>query len=107
MRNGAIAPPIDDPLSKNAVASARSFLGNHSETALVAAGQFADSPMPSRNRNDRKLVKPCATEVTIEISEYQRTARLSPRLVPMRSKSRPNVACPKTYAVRKAMTILA
>src|SRR3954452_4344647 len=107
MRKGAIAPPIDEPLSNNAVASARSFLGNHSETALVAAGQFADSPSPSRNRNDRKLVRPCAAEVTIETIEYQRTVRVSPRLVPMRSKSRPKATCPNTYAARNAITILA
>src|SRR5213079_424328 len=37
--NGAIAPPTEDPLSKKAVAKARSCLGNHSETAFVAAGQ--------------------------------------------------------------------
>jgi hypothetical protein len=53
--NGATAPPIDDPLSKSAVASPRSCLGNHSETALVAAGQFADSPAPSRKRKNPKL----------------------------------------------------
>ncbi len=52
---GATAPPIEDPLSNRAVASARSRFGNHSETALVAAGQFADSPAPSKKRNVAKL----------------------------------------------------
>src|SRR4051794_7877903 len=107
MIKGAIAPPIDEPLSKNAVARARSFFGNHSETALVAAGQFADSPSPSRNRNARKVVKPCAAEVTTETIEYQRTVKVSPRLVPIRSRRRPNVACPNTYAARKAITMFA
>ena len=52
---GEIAPPSEDPLSKIAVASPRSRLGNHSDTALVAAGQLADSPAPSRKRNPEKL----------------------------------------------------
>src|SRR4051812_43069602 len=107
MRKGAIAPPRDEPLSKNAVASARSFFGNHSETALVAAGQLADSPNPRRKRNPRKLAKPCAAEVVIETIEYQRTLKVSPRRVPMRSRIRPNVACPNTYATRNAITIFA
>ena len=46
---------MDEPLSNRAVASARSRFGNHSETAFVAAGQFADSPAPSRKRNVAKL----------------------------------------------------
>src|SRR4051812_23606583 len=94
--NGETAPPIEEPLSKNAVASARSFFGNHSETALVAAGQFADSPSPSRKRHARKVPKPCAAEVTIDTMEYQRTLTVNPRLVPMRSRIQPNVACPNT-----------
>ena len=48
---GATAPPMEEPLSNKAVAKARLLLGNHSETAFVAAGQFADSPAPSRKRN--------------------------------------------------------
>ena len=35
-----MAAPIDDPLSKSATAHPLSRLGNHSETALVAAGQL-------------------------------------------------------------------
>ena len=46
---------MDDPLSNSAVAKARSRFGNHSETALVAAGQLADSPAPSKKRNVAKL----------------------------------------------------
>src|SRR5579872_5487074 len=101
--NGAIAPPIDDPLSKSAVANARSRFGNHSETALVAAGQFADSPAPRRKRNVAKLVKPRAREVDIEISEYQITVRVRPRRVPTRSIKRPKMLCPIVYATRKAI----
>src|SRR2546425_1879998 len=67
--NGAIAPPTDEPLSKSAVANPRSLLGNHSDTALVAAGQFADSPAPRRNRNKAKLRRPRAKGVSIDTKE--------------------------------------
>jgi hypothetical protein len=66
---GAIAPPMEEPLSKNAVAKARSRLGNHSETALVAAGQLADSPAPSKKRNPAKLKKLLASDVSIDTTE--------------------------------------
>src|ERR1700680_1338174 len=54
---GATAPPIEEPLSNSAVASARSRFGNHSETAFVAAGQLADSPAPNKKRKSAKGVK--------------------------------------------------
>src|ERR1700689_1444664 len=104
---GAIAPPIDDPVSKQAVASARSRFGNHSPTALVAAGQFADSPAPSKNRNVAKLTKPLANEVGMETIEYQITGSVSPRGVPMGSMRRPNTVCPIEYATRKAIAMFA
>src|SRR3989442_8888977 len=78
--SGAIAPPIDEPLSKSATAQPRSRFGNHSETALVAAGQFADSPAPSRKRKKAKLRNPTANEVNIAATEYQTTDRKSTRL---------------------------
>src|SRR5437867_10103748 len=102
--NGAMAPPTEDPLSKNAVANARSRLGNHSDTALVAAGQFADSPKPSRNRNAQKLRSPPAREVNIATAEYQSTEKVSPRRVPTWSISRPHTLCPIAYARRKEIT---
>ena len=89
-----MAPPTEDPLSKNAVANPRSRLGNHSETAFVAAGQFADSPAPSKKRNPAKLRKPVASEVSIETTEYQTTATVNPRRVPTRSTNRPHRAMP-------------
>ena len=60
-RAGASAPPIDDPLSKSATAHPLSRRGNHSETAFVAPGQFADSPSPRRKRQAAKLRKPPAS----------------------------------------------
>src|SRR5215471_5678380 len=92
---GAIAPPTDDPLSNNAVARPRSRFGNHSETALVAPGQFPDSPAPKRKRNVMKEYSPVAIEVRIDTSEYHDTERVSPRLVPMRSISLPTRARPR------------
>src|SRR5205814_8533064 len=92
-RNGAMAPPMDEPLSKSAVASPRSRFGNHSETAFVAPGQFADSPAPSRKRNAAKLRKPVASEVRTETTEYHSTENVSPRRVPIRSSSRRQSAC--------------
>src|SRR6476661_11209355 len=92
--SGAIAPPIDEPLSKSATAQPRSFFGNHSATALVAAGQFADSPAPRRKRKNAKLRKPPASDVSIAAIEYQMTVMVRPLRVPMRSIKRPERVCP-------------
>src|SRR5215469_8306605 len=105
--SGAIAPPTDEPLSKKAVASPRSCFGNHSETALVAAGQLADSDAPSKKRKPQKLKKPLAAAVATDTSEYETTLRLSPRRVPSRSISLPRTVWPIVYATRKAITIAA
>src|SRR5919106_3444865 len=82
---GATAPPMDEPLSNSATAQPRSFFGNHSATALVAAGQFADSPAPSRKRKNAKLRSPPASEVNIAAIEYQMTVIVRPLRVPIRS----------------------
>src|SRR5215470_13550165 len=103
MMNGAIAPPIEEPLSKRAVASPRSRFGNHSDTAFVAPGQFADSPAPSRKRNPVKLYQPFASDVRIETIEYHVTDSVNPRRVPIRSIKRPQSVCPSEYATRNAM----
>ncbi len=66
---GATAAPIEEPLSKSATAQPRSRRGNHSETAFVAAGQFAASPAPSRKRKPQKLSRPFAKEVSIAAIE--------------------------------------
>jgi len=42
--------PVFVPALKMPVANARSFLGNHSATALMAPGKFADSATPSNAR---------------------------------------------------------
>src|ERR1700746_2671802 len=104
MTKGAMAPPIEEPLSNSALAKARSCLGNHSDTALVAPGQLADSPAPSRNRKAAKLRKPVASEVAIEINEYHKTEMLSPRRVPTRSMNLPHAVWPTAYAMRKLIS---
>ena len=48
--SGAMIAPTFVPALKMPVASARSFLGNHSATDLIAAGKLADSPSPSAKR---------------------------------------------------------
>jgi len=82
-------------------------LGNHSETALFAPGQFADSPAPSRNRKNAKLLSPVAAEVSSETAEYHATLMVSPRRVPTRSINRPQTVCPMEYATRNAIAIFA
>ena len=48
--SGATTAPTFDPALKIPVARARSFLGNHSATVLIAAGKLPDSKTPSANR---------------------------------------------------------
>src|SRR5947209_15483282 len=89
---GATAPPTAEPLSNVATARPRSDSGNHSETALVAPGQLAASPAPSKNRNRAKLRRPMAAEVAMATSEYQSTAKERPRRVPSRTSSGPETS---------------
>src|SRR5271154_1626281 len=107
MTKGATAPPTEEPLSYKAAASPRSRFGNHSETALLAPGQLADSPAPSRKRNAAKLAMPVANGVSSETIEYHVTLMVRPSLVPRRSICRPQTVCPMEYATRNAMAILA
>src|SRR5215831_11566976 len=48
--SGVMIAPTFVPELKTPVASARSFLGNHSATALIEAGKLPDSPIPSKKR---------------------------------------------------------
>src|SRR5436190_13961326 len=66
---GATAAPIDEPLSNSATAQPLSRRGNHSETALVAPGQLADSPRPSRKRNPMNERSPLANDVSMAAVE--------------------------------------
>ena len=90
---GAMAAPTAEPLSKSATARPRSLFGNHSETALVAPGQLAASPLPNRNRKKAKLRSPTANDVNMAATEYQITLNCKPRRVPNLSSSRPATDC--------------
>src|SRR5690349_12639446 len=87
--SGARAAPIDEPLSNSATAQPLSRRGNHSDTALVAPGQLAASPAPSRNRNAANDFRPTANDVSIAAMEYQSTATDRPVRVPTRSSHLP------------------
>ena len=51
---GATIAPTLVPELNSAVANARSFLGNQSATALIAAGKLPPSPSPSATRAKKK-----------------------------------------------------
>jgi len=63
--NGATIAPMLVPELKMPVASARSFLGNHSAVDLIAAGKLPDSVRPNAPRTQMKpnvvLTSACAT----------------------------------------------
>src|SRR5256886_12609512 len=81
--------PVFVPALKMPVASARSFLGNHSATALMAPGKFADSATPSRARaaENRAVVRANACAMAARL--HATTAAANPRRTPIRSNSRP------------------
>lgn len=58
--------PTFVPALKIPVASARSFLGNHSATVLMLAGKTPDSPKPNADRAITKLVKELPMACPIE-----------------------------------------
>src|SRR2546421_6743751 len=101
---GAMAAPIDEPLSNSATAQPRSLRGNHSLTALVAPGQLADSPNPSKKRNEISDLNPTVSDVSAATIEYHVTLVISPTRVPTRSRNLPDAICPTPYARRKAIS---
>src|SRR6266403_4835691 len=66
MNRGVIIAPTLVPALKIPVASARSFFGNHSATALMLAGKTAASPKPRATRETAKLVSEFPSAVPIE-----------------------------------------
>src|SRR5437867_1281558 len=94
-RRGVTIAPVFVPALKMPVASARSFLGNHSATALMAPGKFADSATPSRARaaENRPVVRANACAMAARL--HATTAGANPRRTPIRSNSRPAARNPK------------
>src|SRR5258708_26817299 len=69
--SGAIVAPALVPELNMPVARARSFLGNHSATVLIAAGKLPDSPKPRAKRTTPKpstlRTKGCAVAARLHI----------------------------------------
>src|SRR3984885_11476280 len=87
--SAAKAPPTLEPLSKIATATLRSWLGNHSATVLLAAGQLKPSPTPSKNRNAAKPKTVLAKPVKMFTTDQKLTARAKPSRVPTASRKMP------------------
>ena len=92
--NGATTAPTFDPALKIPVARARSFLGNHSATVLMAAGKLPASPNPRANLAAPKPKADRAKECAIAEKLQNTMARLYPILVPRRSITRPTTSSP-------------
>ena len=92
---GVITAPMFEPQLNQPVASARSFLGNHSATVLTAAGKFPASPMPRMIRITTNpatvATRPCDMAATF----HTRNVIASPTRVPTRSMNRPTNIIPR------------
>src|SRR5258707_15582962 len=78
---GVRTAPTFVPELKIPVASARSFFGNHSATALMLAGKTPDSPSPSAERAAMKLPSERQPAVAIEARLQKIMAREYPSRV--------------------------
>src|ERR1041385_2129158 len=72
---GARTAPTLVPALKIPVASARSLLGNHSATVLIAAGKLPDSPIPSAKRAAPNPKAERASEWHIAATDHQAMAK--------------------------------
>jgi len=89
MRMGAMKKLALEPELKRPVASARSSEGNHSVTALMAAGKLPDSPRPRKTRAMQKPATLVTSEWLSDAQPQMRIARAYPVLVPSLSMTRP------------------
>src|SRR5262245_48786835 len=103
---GATTAPILVPALKIPVANARSFLGNHSATALIDAGKLPDSPIPRAKRAAPKPNTERASACPIAARLQTTTANENPFRTPSQSMIRPTTSNPIAYAVVKAKTTL-
>src|SRR5438552_6860138 len=102
---GASADPIDEPALKMPTPRARWLAGNHSATALAAAGQFPGSPSPSRNRHAPSDHFPRASPCNIAATDQVKMNTENPIRVPRRSTRYPEPAYMMAYAKRNAVTM--
>ena len=88
----ATAAPRAEPVLKMPTPMARCSVGNHSRTALTAAGKLPGSIRPSRKRNPASdhlfQAKPCSICAT----DHPPTNRMKPTRVPTRSTTQPDTA---------------
>ena len=102
---GATTDPIDVPLLKIAIPSARCRTGNHSAITFAAPGQLPASPNPNRKRKHCKLKSPVASACAILARLHTIIEIVNPRRFPTRSYSRPESAWLSVYATRNAFVI--
>src|SRR6266576_5716902 len=95
--SGVMIAPVLVPALKTPVASARSSLGNHSATVLIAPGKLADSPSPSRARAAENAAVVRANACPIAARLHTTTAVAKPRRTPTRSSHRPAERKPNAY----------
>ena len=86
---GTKMPPTLDPELNKPVASARSFLGNHSATVLMAAGKLPPSPRPSKMRTRKNPAMLVTSAWLMEASPQNAQAITKPQRKPMTSITRP------------------
>src|SRR5436309_1512945 len=82
--SGVTSAPMFVPELKIPVASARSFLGNHSATVLIAAGKLPASPRPRKNLAMPKPNAERASAWAIAATLQKIIASEKPLRVPMR-----------------------
>ena len=84
MKKEALEPELKRP-----VARARSSVGNHSVTALMAAGKLPDSPRPRKTRAMQKPATVVTREWLMEAHAPDENGEAYPVLVPSLSMMRP------------------
>ena len=82
---GATTEPMDVPLLKMAMPSARWRIGNHSAITLAAPGQLPASPSPSRKRKQFRLKSPVAKAWSMLATDQTTIEIVKPRRLPTRS----------------------
>jgi hypothetical protein len=95
--SGVRIAPVFVPALKMPVARARSSLGNHSPTLLMAPGKLADSPRPSSARAAMKAAVVRASAWPIAATLHTTTAVAKPRRTPTRSSQSPATRKPIAY----------
>ena len=71
------------------IAVPRFLIGIHFETARVAAGNVAPSPMPSTRRTPNSETSPVTAPVAMVVSDHTKPQTVSVRRAPKRSANQP------------------